>query len=85
MNIRQRLKYEDPYPLGTQKAESAGLLTTGENMVREKYGEIAQTPPHFPGRYFTGDQPFNFKIQKFCFGCKFSKLRLASLAIVSSL
>ena len=30
----------DPYPLGTLKADTAGLLTTGENVVREKYGEI---------------------------------------------
>ena len=44
-------------------------------MVREKYGEIAQNPPHFPGRYFTGDQPFSFKVLKSCFECKFSDLR----------
>ena len=43
-------------------------------MVREKYGEIAQNPPHFPGRLFTGVQPFSFKIPKFCFGCKFPNL-----------
>ena len=24
-----------------------------------KYGEIAQNPPHFPGRHFTGVQPFS--------------------------
>lgn len=34
-------------------------------MVGEKYGEIAQNPPHFPGRYFTGVQPFNFKFKNF--------------------
>ena len=33
------------------KAESAGLLTTGENMVQEKYSEIALKPP---GGYRTG-------------------------------
>mgnify|MGYP005739635873 CR=1 FL=1 len=32
-------------------------------MVGEKYGEIAQNPPHFPGRYFTGVQPFNFRFK----------------------
>ena len=34
-------------------------------MVREKYGEIAQNPPHFPGRHFTGVQPFNFRFKNF--------------------
>jgi len=43
--LRQRLKYLDPYPLGTLKAKTAGLLTTGENVVREKYGEITLNPP----------------------------------------
>jgi len=44
---------------------TTGLLTTGLNMVREKYGEIAQNPPHFPGRLFTGVQPFNFGFKNF--------------------
>ena len=39
-----------------------GLLTTGKNKNREKYGEIAQNPPHYPGRNFTSAKPFNFKI-----------------------
>ena len=47
--MRQRLKYEHPYPLGTLKADTAGLLTTGENVVREKYGEITLNPPLYPG------------------------------------
>jgi len=34
-------------------------------MVREKHGEIAQNPPHFPGRHFTGVQPFNFRFKNF--------------------
>ena len=54
-------------------------------MVREKYGEIAQNPPHFPGRLFTGVQPFSFKIPKFCFECKFPNLREVSLEIFASL
>ena len=54
-------------------------------MVREKYGEIAQNPPHFPGRLFTGVQPFSFKIQKFCFGRKFPNLRKVILEIFASL
>jgi hypothetical protein len=29
---------------------------------REKYGGIPQNPPHYPGRKFTSDQLFNFKI-----------------------
>jgi hypothetical protein len=41
---------------------TAGLLTTGENKNREKYGGIPQNPPHYPGRKFTSDQPFNFQI-----------------------
>jgi len=51
VNIRQRLKYEHPYPLGTLKAETAGLLTTGENAlpVQEKYGKITLNPPLYPG------------------------------------
>ena len=34
VDIRQRLKYKEPYPLGTLKADTAVLLTTGENVVR---------------------------------------------------
>ena len=49
VNIRQRLKYKDPYPFGTLKAETAGLLTTGENVVQEKYGEMTLNPPLYPG------------------------------------
>ena len=49
---------------------TTGLFTTVQNMVREKYGEIAQNPPHFPGRYFTCVQPFSFKILKSCSECK---------------
>ena len=41
---------------------TVGLLTTGKNKNREKYGEIAQNPPHYPGRNFTCAKPFNFKI-----------------------
>lgn len=44
---------------------TTGLLTTGETMVRERYGEIAQNPPYFPDRYFTGVQTFSFEILKF--------------------
>ena len=43
---------------------TVGLLTTGEIFDREKYGGILQNPPHYPGRFFTSDQPFIFKIQK---------------------
>ena len=40
-----------------------GLSTTGKNKNREKYGGIPQNPPYLnPGRKFTCDQPFNFKI-----------------------
>jgi len=35
--------------LGTLKAETVGLLTTGENVVWEKYGEITLNPPVYPG------------------------------------
>ena len=41
---------------------TVGLLTTGKNKNREKYGEIAQNPPHYPGRNFTSAKPFNFNI-----------------------
>ena len=34
----------DSYPLGTLKADTAGLLTTRENVVWEKYGEIYLNP-----------------------------------------
>ena len=44
---------------------TVGLLTTGKNKNWEKYGEIRQKPPHFPGRNFTSDQRFNFKMQNF--------------------
>ena len=54
-------------------------------MVREKYGEIAQNPPHFPGRLFTGVQPFSFKIPKFCFECEIPNFRQVSLEIFASL
>ena len=40
------IKISEPIPL---KAETAGLLTTGENVVREKYGEITLNPPLYPG------------------------------------
>ena len=43
---------------------TVGLLTTGKNKNWEKYGEIAQNPPHYPGRNFTSAKPFNFKIAK---------------------
>ena len=43
---------------------TVGLLTTGEIFDREKYGSILQNPPHNPGRFFTSDQSFIFKIQK---------------------
>ena len=39
----------DPYPLGTLKADTAGLLTPGENVVQEKYDEITLNPPLYPG------------------------------------
>jgi hypothetical protein len=39
-----------------------GLLTTGKNKNREKYGGIPQNPPYYPGRKFTSDQPFNCRI-----------------------
>ena len=41
---------------------TAGLFTAGKNKNREKYGEIAQNPPHYPGRNFTSAKPFNFNI-----------------------
>jgi len=41
---------------------TVGSLTTGKNKNREKYGEIAQNPPHFPGRNFTSAKPLNFQI-----------------------
>ena len=41
---------------------TVGLLTTRKNKNREKYGGIPQNPLHYPGRKFTSDQPFNFKI-----------------------
>ena len=43
------IKISGPNPLGTLKAETAGLFTTGENVVREKYGEITLNPPLYPG------------------------------------
>ena len=36
-----------------------GLFTTGKIMVRGKYGGFFKNPPHYPGRKFTCDQPFN--------------------------
>jgi hypothetical protein len=52
------------------------LFTTGKNKNREKYGGIPQNPPYYPGRKFTSDQPFNFKIaeitenyRNLVFGC----------------
>ena len=30
----------------------AGLLTSGENVVREIDGEFGRNPPYFPGQYF---------------------------------
>ena len=47
--MRQRLRYEDPYPLGTQKAEWAVFIMAGKNKNREKYGGISQNPPLYPG------------------------------------
>ena len=41
--------YGSSYPLGTVKVETVSLLTTGENVVREKYGEITLNPPLYPG------------------------------------
>jgi hypothetical protein len=41
-----------------------GLLTTGKNKSRERYGGIIQNPPNYPGLKFTTDQPFNSKIAK---------------------
>ena len=49
VNMRQRLRYEDSYPLGTPKAEWAVFIMAGKNKKREKYGEIAQNPPLYPG------------------------------------
>ncbi len=64
MNIRQILRYEVPYLSGTPKAEWAVFIMAGQISDREKYGGILQNPPHYPGRLFTSDQPFIFKIQK---------------------
>jgi hypothetical protein len=43
---------------------------------REKYGGIPQNLPHYTGRKFTSDQPFNYKIAEIAenyrnlvFGC----------------
>ena len=47
--MRQRLRYEDPYPLGTPKAEWAVFIMAGKNKKRGKYGKIPQNPPLYPG------------------------------------
>ena len=43
----------------------SGINMTGKNKNREKYGEIPQNPPHYPGRNFTSAKRFNFKMQNF--------------------
>ena len=45
-----------------------GLFTTGKKWFREKYGGIRRNPPHYPGREFTSDQPFTFKIGNYRHG-----------------
>ena len=50
VNMRQRLRYEDSYPLGTPKAEWAVFIMAGKNNDREKYGGIVENPPIYPGR-----------------------------------
>ena len=45
-----------------------GLFTTGKKWFREKYGGIRRKPPHYPGREFTSDQPFTFKIGNYRHG-----------------
>jgi hypothetical protein len=48
--MRQRLRYEVQYPLGTPKAhEWAVFIMAGKNKNREKYGGISQNPPLNPG------------------------------------
>jgi hypothetical protein len=39
--MRQRLRYEVPYPLGTPKAEWAVFIMAGKNKNQEKYGGIS--------------------------------------------
>jgi hypothetical protein len=40
------------------------FFTTGKKWFREKYDEIRQNLPIYPGRKFTSDQHFTFKILK---------------------
>jgi hypothetical protein len=47
--MSQPLRCEDPYPLGTPKAEWGVIIKAGENKNREKYGGIYQNPPLYPG------------------------------------
>ena len=50
MNIRQILRYEVPYPLGTPKAEWAVFIMAGKISDREKYGGIFENQPIYPGQ-----------------------------------
>ena len=38
------------------------FINDRENEKQEKYGNIAQNLPHYPGRDFTSAKPFNFEI-----------------------
>ena len=49
MNIRQRLKYDAPYPLGTAKADWTVFIMAGQISDRKKYDGIFENPPIYPG------------------------------------
>ena len=52
VNIIQRLRYEDPYLLGSPKAESAVFIMAGKKFEREIYGGIVENPPIYPGHNY---------------------------------
>jgi hypothetical protein len=46
--MRHRVRYADPYPLKTLKAEWAVFIMAGKNKNREKYGGISLTRNFIP-------------------------------------
>ena len=49
VNMRQRVKYNDYYPLGTPWVDSVVFIMAGKIIDREKYGGIYEHPPIYCG------------------------------------
>jgi hypothetical protein len=47
-SLLQRLRYEDPYPLGTLKAEWAVFIMAGRNKNRENMAKFPKTRHFIP-------------------------------------